>query len=392
MSLDFAPGRALAIARKEVRHIRRDPFTLALALGLPMVLVVFFGFAIDFDVRDITLVVRDSDKSRVSRQFSEIFASSGYFRIARPAPGNGVLRELDTARASGVLLIKPDFASRLIGGRTAQAQFVLDGADNTRASAILGYLPGLLRAARRRLAPSASTPVRAAPAELPLPSAQDGPAERIALSTRFLYNHELNTRWFVIPGLAVIVMGLLAIMLTALTVAREWENGSMELLLSTPVRPWEIILGKLAPYLALGLVGAVFIYLVARLGFGVPFRGSHWLYLLLCLLFLTASLAQGLLISIATRQQQLAMQLSIITGLLPSLLLSGFVFPIESMPVFFQYFTSILSQKWFMMISRGVFLQGSGVIDLARPILGLGVIAALLLTAAAKRFKRDLEP
>ncbi|MCX5794856.1 MAG: ABC transporter permease [Elusimicrobia bacterium] len=373
MKVDFSPGRALAVARKEIRHILRDPFTLALALGLPLVLVVFFGFAIDFDVRDITLVVRDSDKSRLSRQFADIFASSGYFRVVEPAPGSGVLRELDTARASGVLLIKPDFASRLAGGRTAQAQFVLDGADNTRASAILGYLPGILRAARSRLG-------------------QDAPAERITLSTRFLYNHELNTRWFVIPGLGVIVMGLLAIMLTALTVAREWENGSMELLLSTPVRPWEIILGKLAPYLALGLVGAVFIYLAARLGFGVPFRGSHLLYFLLCLLFLTASLAQGLLISVATRQQQLAMQLSIITGLLPSLLLSGFVFPIESMPAFFQYFTSILSQKWFMMISRGLFLQGSAALDLARPILGLSVIAAFLLAMAAKRFKRDLEP
>ena len=373
MKVDFSPGRALAIARKEVRHILRDPFTLALALGLPLVLVVFFGFAIDFDVRDITLVVRDSDKSRVSRQFAEIFASSGYFRVVEPAPGSGVLRELDTQRASGVLLIKPDFASRLGGGKTAEAQFVLDGADNTRASAILGYLPGILRAARHRLA-------------------QDGPPERITLATRFLYNHELNTRWFVIPGLGVIVMGLLAIMLTALTVAREWENGSMELLLSTPVRPWEIILGKLAPYLALGLVGAVFIYLAARLGFGVPFRGSHLLYFLLSLLFLTASLAQGLLISVATRQQQLAMQLSIITGLLPSLLLSGFVFPVESMPVFFQYFTSILSQKWFMMISRGVFLQGSGALDLVRPILGLSVITGVLLTVAAKRFKRDLEP
>ncbi len=373
MSLDFSPGRALAIARKEIRHILRDPFTLTLALGLPLVLVVFFGFAIDFDVRGITLVIHDSDKSRISRQFAEIFASSGYFLAVEPAPGSGVLRELDTARASGVLLIKPDFARRLIGGRTAQTQFVLDGADNTRASAILGYLPGILRAARHRLT-------------------QDGPAERITLSTRFLYNHELNTRWFVIPGLAVIVMGLLAIMLTALTVAREWENGSMELLLSTPVRPWEIILGKLAPYLILGLIGAVFIYLTARLGFGVPFRGSHLLYFLLCLLFLTASLAQGLLISVATRQQQLAMQLSIITGLLPSLLLSGFVFPIESMPVFFQYFTSILSQKWFMMISRGVFLQGSGALDLARPILGLSVIAGVLLTVAAKRFKKDLEP
>jgi ABC-2 type transport system permease protein len=374
MNARLAPGRAFAVARKEVRHILRDPFTLAAALGLPVILVTFFGFAIDFNVRDISLVVHDFDHTRVSRQFAEIFASSGYFRVRQPAAGSGVLRELDGERASAVLVVKPEFARHLGGGRAAEAQFILDGADNSRASAILSYLPGILRATRARFARQAQPP------------------EPVALRTRFLYNHELNTRWFVIPGLTVIVTGLLAIFLTALTVAREWENGSMELLLSTPVRPIEIILGKILPYLGLGLIGVAFVYLVARLGFGVPFRGSHVLFAVFCLMFLMASLAQGLLISVVTRQQQLAMQLSMMIGLLPSLLLSGFVFPIESMPVFFQYLTSILPPKWFMMAARGIFLKGSGPAELVEPLFALLLMDVILIALSVKRFKRDLEP
>lgn len=365
--------RTLSISRKEVRHVRRDPFTLALALGLPVLLVTFFGFAIDFEVRDIGLSVHDQDDSRASRQLAEVFSSSGFFRLQKAEDPGRLLRELDSERASAVLVIEPGFGKDAGAGRGASAQLILDGADNTRASAMLGYLPGITAAAQARLLGSA-------------------PPQPARLRTRFLYNPELNSRWFVIPGLTVVVVGLLAILLTALTVAREWENGSMELLLSTPVRPLEIILGKLLPYVVLCFLGAGVVYLTARLGFGVPFRGSHLLAVAAGAMFLLACLSWGLLISVATRQQQLAMQLSLISGLLPSLLLSGFVFPIESMPPFFQYFTSILPQKWFMIVARGEFLKGAGVLDLAKPLLALFVMDAVLITAALKRFKRDLEP
>ncbi|MBI5882054.1 MAG: ABC transporter permease [Elusimicrobia bacterium] len=380
MKHGFQLVRAKAMARKEVRHILRDPFTLGLALGLPVLLVAFFGIAIDFDVRDIVTVVHDSDRSRPSRQFAEVFAASDYFRVQAPTPGGGILRQLDAETAGAVLIITPGFSRDLRAGKEVRAQFVLDGADNARAVAILGYLPGLLASARRRLVTAA--------ASFPFPIE----AEPVHLKTRFLYNHELNSRWFTIPGLSVIVLGLLSILFTALTVAREWENGSMELLLSTPVRPLEIIAGKIAPYLALSCCGMLILYLVARLGFGVPFRGSHILFACVALMFLLASLSQGLLISVLTRQQQLAMQLSMMTGLLPSLLLSGFIFPVESMPVFFQYFTALLPPRWFMAACRGIFLKGAGPLELAQPLFALALLDAVLITAAAKRFKRDLEP
>ncbi|MBI5625257.1 MAG: ABC transporter permease [Elusimicrobia bacterium] len=377
MRRGFDLRRARAMAAKEVRHVLRDPFTLGLALGLPVLLVCFFGIAIDFDVRDIVTVVHDADRSRPSREFAQILAASGYFHVRGPAEGRGFLSQLDAEQASSALVIKPGFGGDLLSGRGASAQYLLDGADNSRASAVLGYLPGVLASARLRMLPAdASTP----------------PAGAAALKTRFLYNHELNSRWFTIPGLSVVVLGLLSILFTALTVAREWENGSMELLLSTPVRPMEIIAGKLAPYLALSAAGLLLLYLVARLGFGVPFKGSHLLFAGVSVMFLLATLSQGLLISVLTRQQQIAMQLSMMTGLLPSLLLSGFIFPVESMPAFFQYFTMLLPPRWFMTACRGIFLKGAGPLELAQPLLALALLDAVLIAAAAARFKGDLEP
>jgi ABC-2 type transport system permease protein len=366
-------SRILSIAKKEVKHIIRDPFTLALALGLPLILVTFFGYAINFDVRNIRLFSIDRDHTRASRELIEVFDSSEFFKVTSGLSRPKLLHALDIEKASVILVIEPNFGKDLGLGKTAEAQVVLDGADNSTAGVILGYLAGIQKAAIKKLTKSSS-------------------ASLIELKTRFIFNPELNSRWFIIPGLAVVVMAILSVLLTALTVAREWENGSMELLLSTPVKPIEIIMGKLAPYVFLGLASVFLIYLIARVGFGVPFLGSHMLFLVCCLLFLGTTLSQGLLISVVTRQQQIAMQLSIVTGLLPSLLLSGFIFPIENMPIFFQYFTAILPARWFIMICRGIFLRGAGISELFKPFLVLGIMNLLLITISTKRFKRDLEP
>lgn len=367
----FSLHRAWAIARKEVMHVLRDPFTLALALGLPVMLVTFFGYAIDFEVRDIKVAVADRDNGPAARRLKEIFAASGYFRLLEAADPVGML---DSRLADSALFIDPGFSRDALGGRPARAQFVLDGSDNSKGAVMIAYLPGIQRAAAARI-------YGLEPAPAPL-----------SVETRFLFNPELSSRWFMVPGLAVIIIGLLAILLTAMTVAREWENGSMELLLSTPVRPLEIIIGKLAPYGVLVLTGVFFVYLSARLVFGVPFEGSHLLFLLACLLFVTAALSQGLFISVVARQQQVAMQVAIISGLLPSMLLSGFIFPVESMPTFFQYFTMILPPRWFMVAARGIFLKGSGLEELAVPLAALAVLSLLLLALALKKFKTDLEP
>jgi ABC-2 type transport system permease protein len=365
--------RIAAIAKKEYFHIMRDPFTLALALLLPVMMVTIFGFAIEFNVRDIKLAVYDGDKTQSSRALIETFQSSHYFLTRTVENPFRALKSIDSEIVRAALIIPPRFEYDLKANRGSHVQIMLDGSDNSTVGSIIGYLGGIQRLASEKILGEKNTPP-------------------VQVQTRYLYNPELNSRWFIVPGLAVVVVGILSILLTALTVAREWENGSMELLLSTPVEPIEIVLGKLFPYIMLGLGAIAFVYVIARLGFGVPFRGSHLVLLAGCFLFLTTYLAQGLLISVTTRKQVLAMQLSMMSGLLPVTLLSGFIFPVESMPLFFRGLTSLLPARWFMIISRDVFLKGSGITELEKPFLALAIICFVMVMISTKRFKKDLEP
>jgi ABC-2 type transport system permease protein len=362
-----------AIARKEIFHILRDPFTVAFAIGMPVFFVTLYGFVIDFNVKNLGMSVYDGDKTQHSRQLIETFTSSGFFTVEYLDSIRQAISALDSERTKAALIINRGFEKDLNAGKDTRVQILLDGADNSSSGVILSYLSGVQLAAVNKLSPGAFTPP-------------------VNVKTRFLFNPELNSRWFVIPGLAVLVLAIIAILLTALTIAKEWENGSMELLLSTPVKPIEIIIGKIAPYTVLSFLGVFLIYLASRIVFGIPFRGSHLVFIAGCLLFLSAYLAMGLLISVIARKQQISMMIAIVTGLLPSLLLSGFVFPIESMPLFFRYFTMIFPARWFMIICRGVFLQGTGITELATPFLALIILNVILIAAALSKFRRDLEP
>jgi ABC-2 type transport system permease protein len=317
--------------------------------------------------------VSDSDQSQTSRELLELFGSSHYFLLHGAGSPVDASQDVQGERAKASLIIPPHFEKDLFAGRSAQAQVLVDGADNSTVASVSGYVGSIQQLANRRLG-------------------EFDPPEAYQLRTRFLFNPELNSSWFVIPGLIVVVMAILSIMLTALTVAREWENGSMELLLSTPIQPLEIIVGKLAPYGILGLFAMAMTWVIARLVFGVPFVGNLAVFGLGCLLFLVTYLSQGLLISVVSRNQQVAMQMAMISGLLPSNLLSGFVFPIASMPVFFRYFTMILPARWFMQISRDTFLKGSSLVDLAIPFLALLLLCFGMIRMATRKFKRDLEP
>jgi ABC-2 type transport system permease protein len=369
----FSVRRAIAVAKKEVFHILRDPFTLGAALGLPVFMVLVFGVAIEFNVKNIALSVSDSDQSQSSRRLLDTFASSQYFRVTQTDSPSEAIEHLTSEEARASLIIPLGFQSDLFAGRTSHVQILLDGSDSSTVQPVLGYVGSIQRIAAQRIA-------------------SFSPAPPYEMRTRYLFNPELNSRWFVIPGLNVMVMGILSVLLTALTIAREYENGSMELLLSTPIKPLEIIIGKLAPYGVLGIMSIAFIYLVARFVFSVPFVGSHWIFGLGTLLFLVAYLCQGLLISVTTRNQQVAMQMAMITGMLPTQLLSGFVFPVESMPVAFQYITMIFPARWYMEISRDTFLKGTSFMALGASFLGLTLFALFVITLGTRRFKRDLEP
>ncbi len=368
------PRRAAAIARKEARHIARDPYTLGMSIGVPLMMLFLFGFAISFDVKDLRISVADQDRSPASRQLVEGLRGSGFFLPSES--GGDPEAEIASERVRAALIIPAGFQRALGRGEPPELQLLLDGSDNATASTAQGYLVGALNAVWLRQAGLEAVAA----------------AQPIQVRPRYLFNGELNSRWFIVPGLLVVIVGLLSVLMTALTVAREWESGSMELLLSTPARPIEIILGKVAPYIGLGLLTMAIVYASARLVFDVPFRGSHLTFALGCILFLFVALSQGLLISVAARNQMVAFQMSMMMGMLPLLLLSGFIFPIASMPLFFRVFTAILPPRWFMDIVRGAFLKGSTLAELWLPFSVLTAMALGLTLAAVKRFKTDLEP
>jgi ABC-2 type transport system permease protein len=373
MLKNFVWRRAQAIARKEVFHILRDPFTLILALIFPIFMVVIYGVSIDFNMKNISLALSDSDQTQTSRELSDNFGSSRYFLLHAVGSPADATQDVQGERGKAALIIPPHFEKDIFSGRTAQVQILVDGADNQTVSSVGAYVGTIQARANQSIAGVATSPP-------------------FQLRTRYLFNPELTSSWFVIPGLIVVVMSLLSIMLTALTVSREWENGSMELLLSTPVQPLEIIVGKLAPYGVLGYFAITMTYILARVAFGVPFVGNLAVFGLGSFIFLVTYLAQGLLISVVARNQQVAMQMAMISGLLPSNLLSGFVFPVASMPLFFRYFTMILPARWFMQISRNTFLKGSSIFELALPFLALTALCAFMIRTATRKFKRDLEP
>lgn len=309
--------RVLSIASKEAKHIRRDPFTLSVALFLPLLFVGFFGFVIDLDYKHMPLLVRDNDQSSYSRRFLQEASSSGYFDLRpvhSPAEADEKTLKNDT---KALLIIDRDFGKNIAKAdpaRPAKAQLLADGSDNAQAAILTNYMQGVAQAAQLYFLKQ--NPL------LHESAAQDPSA---LIRTRFLFNPELNSRWFIVPALSTIIIGFLAIILTALTVAKEWENGSMELLLSTPARPCEIVLGKLLPYFALTFFDVMLVFALALLVFKIPFEGGFLLYLLACAVYITGALALGLLISVITRQQQAAIQFGFAVGLLPSFIFSGFI-------------------------------------------------------------------
>ncbi len=379
----FSWRRARSVAYKEYKHILRDPFTLIVTLVLPLVFVGMFGFVIDLDYKHMRVYVRDNDQTSVSRRFLQEVASSGYFNLT-PVHGQFQLDQaLQRNDSPALMVIRSGFGRRVRAanpGEPGQIQLLADGTDNVQASIMGTYLQGAVQKANAVFA-------RDNP-ELADAAAQAGEQVR----SRFLFNPELNSRWFIVPALSTIIIGFLAIVLTALTVAKEWENGSMELLLSTPVRPAEIVLGKLVPYFLLTFFDVLVVFVLAVYVFRIPFLGSFIFYMAACWVYITGALALGLVISVVTRQQQAAIQFAFAVGLLPSFIFSGFIFPIENMPLFFRYFTALFPQRWFLLISRTVFLSDAAPATLATAFGAIVLFAAAMIVLAVQKFKTDVEP
>ncbi len=367
--------RTWAIAQKEVVHIQRDPQILAFAVVMPVVLVLLFGYAVSFDVERVPLVVVDQDQTVSSRQLVDKFTAADTFRVVarRDAPEQ-VETLFRSQSAKAAIIIPKGYQRHLRRGEQADAQLLLDGADNTTASIALGYASAVSLAASQ--------------AEL---VALLGPIEpSLSVRTRVFFNPALRSAVFLVPGLMVLILVMIAVMLTALTVAREYERGSMEQLFATPVGRVEVILGKLVPYFFIGLVLVLLVLALGVTLFDVPVNGSLVLLFAVSSIFILAMLMQGLLISVVTRSQMVASMAATITTFLPALLLSGFVFPIENMPLVLRGLAAVLPARYFVSSLRAVLLRGNGLEIIWPDMLALLVFFLLLLALATKKFKRTV--
>ena len=369
--------RTLALARKEVLHASRDRQVIYLALGMPLVLVIIFGYAVSFDVEGLRLAVLDQDRSPASGALRRSLGAADAFRVVRelssPAEIEPLLRR---GGARAVVVIPPDFARQLARNQTASFQMVIDGSDGTTARIALGYASAISQEQTVALLRKAGLGSTALPLEPRL---------------RAWYNPDLRSAIFVVPGLVAAVVGILCILLSALTVAREWERGSMEQLFATPVARLPVVLGKLLPYVALGIVQLLMVLTFGAWFFDVPFRGSALLLGFAAVLFLTCVLGTGLLISMATRNQQVATQVGAIAGILPNFLLSGFIIPVENMPAVLQPITYLVPSRHMIIILRGVLLQGHGLSQLWPQLVALAALGLALIAGTTLKFRRRLD-
>ncbi len=368
-------GRLSAVARKELIHLRRDTRSLILAFLLPVLLTVLFGYAISWDVDDIETGVLDQDESRASRALLDAFRASGYFRLSAFLSEPDEIRGLiDRGDVRMVLVIPPDFSRDLGAGKTAQVQAVVDGSDANTANIAMGYARGIVQ--------SYSLAVAAEGASFTPP---------IRIESRVWYNEELSSRNMIVPGLVAVIMMIIAAMLTSLTIAREWERGTMEQLAATPVTRVEVVLGKMLPYVGIGLFDVVSVSATGVLLFGVPLRGSPLLLMGLSIAFLVGALGIGMLISAVTRSQVLATQVAMVATYLPSFLLSGFMFDVKVMPAFLEGLTYLIPARYFLVVTRGIFLKGVGLQVLFGQALLMVAFGLVGFLAAVRVFRKELQ-
>jgi ABC-2 type transport system permease protein len=372
--------RLWAIARKEALHIRRDPRSLGLAVGIPMLMITLFGYALTLDVDRVPLVVWDQSQTPASRDFLAQFTHSRYFAFQGTVDRYADLEyAIDDRTAWLALVIPSDFAGKLAAAGSPAVQAIVDGSDSNTASIVLGYVQGITLAFNQQIA---LEQLRRATGSVPQPL--------LDLRPRVWFNADLESRNYIIPGIIAVVMGLIAALLTSLTVAREWERGTMEQLISTPVRPAELVLGKLLPYFMIGMIDVLIALVMALFLFHVPLRGSIPLLLLVSAFFIIGTLSQGILISTLARQQLLASQMAMVSTFLPAFLLSGFTFAIANMPLPVQVITHIVPARYFVALVKGIFLRGVGLEAMWPDALFLLLFAVIVGGLAITRFKKRL--
>ena len=374
--------RVKAIALKEVLQIWRDPRSLMIALLMPFTQMFLLGYGVSLDLKHIPICTFDREASQDSQALLKRFQASQYFTIARNIRSYPALVDaIDRADCKIAIVIPPDFSERLNDAGSASVQAIVDATDDNTANIAFGYALAVVSG-------------YSADAQVSLTDRQGRALQQIVpmtVQSRVWFNEDLDSRNFIIPGVVAIIMALVGAQLTSLTISREWERGTMELLISTPVRASEVMIGKLMPYLVLGWIDAAFCLMIAALWFQVPFRGTLATLFATTTAFLVLVLGIGYLMSVLIRSQLGASQIALLVTMLPTQLLSGYVFPIDQMPALIQKFTYLVYSRYYVTIVKAVFLKGSDLPALATPTIFLVVYATAVMVLAARAFRKRLD-
>ena len=374
--------RIKAIAVKELLQIWRDPRSLMIALLMPFTQMFLLGYGVTLDLKHIPVCIFDREASQNSQALLKHFEASSYFAIARNVQTYPALvAAIDRADCKTAIVIPPDFSERLNDTGRSTVQAILDATDDNTANIALGYALAVVSNYSGEVALDA----------LDRQGTRLQQIQPMTVQSRVWFNEDLESRNFIIPGVVAVIMALIGAQLTSLTISREWERGTMELLISTPVRPSEVMIGKLAPYLVLGWVDAAFCLIIAAMWFGVPFRGTIFTLFVTTTLFLIVVLGIGYLLSVLIRSQIGASQIALLLTMLPTTLLSGYVFPIDQMPTVIQYITYLVYSRYYVTIIKAIFLKGAGIPALAMPILFLLIYATAVMILAARAFRKSLD-
>jgi len=374
-------SRLAAVARKEFLHVIRDWRSLVMAVAIPLLLLLLFGYALSLDLKNVPTMVLDRSQTPQSRQLVSLFQGSPYFEILSHTDEYAPMQHgLDRGDILVGLVIPDDFARDLLGGRDTEIQVLVDGSDANSARLAMNYVAAI----------GASFSLQVKAMRMQARGVSDTGAF-VELRPRTLYNQDLRSQNGIVPGIVAIVMVVIASMLTSVTIAREWETGTMEQLLATPIRVPELLVGKVIPYFIIGIVDVALSVGLGYLLFDVPLRGSTGLVFGLASIFLTGTLFYGLMVSIATKSQVLANQIALLSSFMPSIMLSGFMFAIQDMPSLIQAVSYILPARYLIAILRGIYLKGIGLEILWINALLLAVYMVIMIVMAHKKMRLSLE-
>ncbi len=373
-------NRLWAVAKKEIIQILRDSRSLIIVVLMPVTLMLLFGYGVNLDLKGLPVYVYDQEGSQQSQDLLKHFQASAYFHIARSVNDYATIkRALDDGSAKMAIVIPWDFSERLSEGGPVQVQALVDATDDNTANVLIGYTQAVVQGYSSEIQTTwlnrHGQPIAPAP---------------VSVETRTWYNENLESSAFIIPGVLALVMSVIGAFLTSLTIAREWERGTMEQLISTPVSAMEIMLGKLMPYFFLGMFDVVVCAVIAIYWFHVPFRGSFVTLLFSSAMFMVVVLSLGFFISVLAKTQFAASQIALLITFLPAFLLSGFLFAIEQMPVVLQWITRILPARYYVSVLKKIFLKGTPTAMLSADLIPLAVFAILLTLLATRAFHKRL--